>query len=79
MCVKDSILRKDSITMYCVQFCYELTHKVIAIFNDKGLAIEYALFKKRTVKETIFIDKPCAIEVLDGDKQILRLPLSFDM
>ena len=33
--------------MYCVQFCYELTHKVIAIFNDKGLAIEYALFKKK--------------------------------
>ena len=65
--------------MYCVQFCYECTHKVIAIFNDKELAIEYALFKKRTVKETIFVDKPCAIEVLDGDKQILRLSLPFDM
>lgn len=65
--------------MYCVQFCYEWTHKVIAIFNDKRLAIEYALFKKRTVKETIFIDKPCAIEVLDGDNQILRLPLPFDV
>ena len=65
--------------MYCVQFCYEGYSKVVAIFDHRGLAIEYALFKKRTVKETIFVDKPCAIEVLDGDKQILRLPLPFDI
>lgn len=65
--------------MYCVQFCYDGYSKVVAIFDDRGLACEYALFKKRTVKETIFRDKPCAIEVLDGDKQILRLSLPFDM
>lgn len=61
--------------MYCVQFCYDNSHSVIAIFNDKGLAIEYALFKKRTIKETEFFDKPCAIEILNGDTQILRLLL----
>lgn len=61
--------------MYCVQFCYDNIHNVVAIFNDRGLAIEYALFKKRTIKETLFFDKPCAIEVLNGDTQILRLLL----
>lgn len=59
--------------MYCVQFCYECYSKVVAIFDDRGLATEYALFKKRTIKETEFFDKPCAIEVLNGDRQLLRL------
>lgn len=59
--------------MYCVQFCYDDYSKVVAIFDDRGLASEYALFKKRTAKDSVFIDKPIAIEVLDGDKQLLRL------
>lgn len=34
--------------MYCVQFCYEGYSKVVAIFDDRGLASEYALFKKQS-------------------------------
>ena len=59
--------------MYSIQFCWENASKVVAVFEDKMLAIEYAIFKKRTVKETICIKRPIAIEVLNGDKQILRL------
>lgn len=71
--------------MYCVQFCYEDYSKVVAIFNDKGLAIEYAIFKKRcvikkrVVGQNSFTDKICAIEILYGDKQIERILLPFDM
>ena len=59
--------------MYCVQFCYDGYSRVVAIFDNRVLASEYALFKKRTAKDSVFIDKPIAIEILDGDKQLLRL------
>lgn len=59
--------------MYCVQFCYDGYSRVVAIFDNRVLASEYALFKKRTSKDSVYIDKPIAIEVLDGDKQLLRL------
>lgn len=58
--------------MYSVQFCWEDCSKVVAVFEDKGLAIEYANFKRRA-NPTIFYEKPIAIEVLNGDKAVSRI------
>lgn len=65
--------------MYSVQLCSNDCHTVIPIFITKELAIEYAEDLKRKHGIGQFPRIACAIEVLDGDKQILRLPLPFDM
>lgn len=59
--------------MYSVQLCSNDCHTVIAIFITKELAIEYAedLNRKHAIGQ--FKTQACAIEVLDGDKHLLRL------
>lgn len=59
--------------MYSVQLCSNDCHTVIAIFITKELAIEYAedLNRKHGIGQ--FPTRACAIEVLYGDSQILRI------
>lgn len=59
--------------MYAIQLCADDFNNVVAVFAVKKLAIEYAHHLVDCYRKKTIIGFPVAVEVLDGDTQILRL------
>ena len=59
--------------MYGINYCWEDSHRMVAVFRSKEDAEEYATIKRRMFHMSDSFGAPICIEVLDGDTQILRL------